>query len=194
MPNLLDVESYPDYSAEAGDGATMLFVANYSYAPNANAARLLLTQILPAVKSRVPSARLVLVGKGLSPELTKLAEALPEVDLAGFVGDLRPYYRRAAIVLLPVLEGAGMLVKTLEALSFGKAAIGFPQAFRGLGSDGTRPFVSVCTPSEFAERAAALLEDRVARAELAGRARIYAAHYASWERGIEILGNSLLSL
>lgn len=143
MPNVLDSDAYPDYSAERDDGATMLFVANYGYAPNANAARLLLTEIFPAVRARTPSARLVMVGRGLPAELARVAEGTAAIELPGFVDDLRPYYRRAALVLLPVLQGAGMMIKTLEALMYGKAAVGFQQSFRGLASEKDPPFTTV---------------------------------------------------
>ena len=193
MPNLLDVESYPDYSTEIGDGATMLFVANYGYAPNMNAARLLLTEMFPAVKARVPAARLILVGRGLPPDLIGLAKEEPDVELMGFVEDLHPYYRRASIVLLPVLEGAGMLVKTLEALSYGKAVVGFQQCFRGLGFEENPPYLVASTTRAFAEQAANLLNNPEFRAGMARRTRAYAVRHASWERGDEIMKRSRLA-
>lgn len=192
MPNLLDVAAYPDCSLEEGDGSSLLFVANYEYPPNANAARLLLTEIFPAVKARVATARLVMVGRGLSSDLIRLAESTPGIELAGFVDDLSSCYRRTAVVLLPVREGAGMLFKTLEALSFGKAAVGFAQSFRGLGGNGNRPFIPVRSTAEFIERTVALLEDEAARRTLAQGTRDYARSEISWERGLQILQGSLL--
>lgn len=192
MPNLLDVPSYADCSSEEGDGVNLLFVANYGYPPNGNAARLLLTEIFPAVKARVAAARLLLVGRGLPSALVRLAESTPGVELAGFVEDLSSCYRRIAVVLLPVREGAGMLFKTLEALSFGKAAVGFTQSFRGLGGNGSRPFVSVQSTAEFIDRTVALLEDAPTRRALARRTRAYARSEISWERGLDILQGSLL--
>lgn len=192
LPNLLDVESYPDYSEESGEEAVLLFVANYGYAPNANAARLLLTSIFPEVRKVVPSAKLILVGGGLPGDLLDMARAASGVEVAGFVGNLRPYYKRAEVVLLPVLEGAGMLFKALEALAFGKAVVGFHKSFRGLGGDGSRPYISVGSCEEMAPEIIRLLKDKNSRVSLSKRARVFVREEFSWEQGETVLEQSLL--
>ena len=121
---------------------TLLFVANFAYAPNANAARRLVEHVLPLVRAARPGVRLCLAGGGMPPALRAIATAIPGIETPGFVDDLHAWYRRAAVVLLPVREGAGMLFKTIEALALGKATLGFPEAYRGIDADPESAFLT----------------------------------------------------
>jgi glycosyltransferase involved in cell wall biosynthesis len=193
MPNLVDVAAYPDLAATAPEDDTLLFVANFAYAPNANAARRLLGRILPAVRQARPSARLLLVGGGMDPTLRALAARTPAVEAPGFVDDLTPWYRRAAVVLLPVREGAGMLFKAIEALAFGKPVAGFPESFRGIEADGVSAFLTAGSARDLAASAGRLLADAGARRMLGQEARALAKARLSWDRGLECLERSLLA-
>lgn len=193
LPNLVDVDAYPDLAATVPEDDTLLFVANFAYAPNHNAAERLLTRIFPAVRRDRPRARLFLVGAGLAPRLRALATHTEGVEAPGFVADVVPWYRRAALVLLPVREGAGMLFKAIEALACGKPAVGFPESFRGIESDGVSAFLTVRTDDEFALGVGRLLEDGEARRMLGQGARALAANRLSWEHGVRCLEGSLVA-
>ncbi len=49
----------------------------------------------------------------------------------GRVDDVAQWYHRAQVVLAPVIEGEGIAIKTIEALSFGKPLLFSPLAIRG---------------------------------------------------------------
>jgi polysaccharide biosynthesis protein PslH len=59
------VISYPDFSGKDVEQGSLLFVGNYDYIPNANAAKVLLRNNFPPIKKYYPSAKLYLIGKGL---------------------------------------------------------------------------------------------------------------------------------
>jgi glycosyltransferase involved in cell wall biosynthesis len=193
VANLLDVAAIPDLTAAPTDDDTLLFVASFGYAPNENAVSRLLGRILPAIRRVRPSARLVLAGAGLRPRLRALAAQLGGVETPGFVDDLLPLYRRAAVVLLPVREGAGMLFKTIEALALGKAVVGFPEAYRGIDADAESAFLTARTDAELAERVARLLADGPARRMLGTGARALASTRLSFEHGVRCLDESILA-
>ncbi len=193
VPNVVDVAATPDLAATPGDDDTLLLIANFAYAPNANAARRLLERVWPAVRDARPSARLVLAGGGMAPALQSLARAAAGVEAPGFVDDLTPWYRRAAAVLLPVREGAGMLFKTIEALALGKATVGFPESYRGIDPDAESAFLTVPSEAAMAEAAVRLLGDRTARGMLGAEARSLAERRLSFEHGARCLDASLLA-
>src|SRR5262249_24888785 len=95
LPDPVAVAPYLDCPTTATECDPLLFVANFAYAPNANAARHLLARFLPAIRRTRPHARLWLVGGGMQPELRRLAAATPGVEAPGFVPDLADRYRRA---------------------------------------------------------------------------------------------------
>ena len=193
VPNLVDVAAVPDLSDDSGDGETLLFVANFAYAPNANAARRLVKRVLPLVRRARPATRVALVGGGMPAALRAAAQATPGVETPGFVDDLLPWYRRAAVVLLPVREGAGMLFKTIEAVALGKAVVGFPEAYRGIEPDGESAFLTAQNEPGLAENTARLLADATARRMLGMRARALAGRRLSFEHGVRRLDESLLA-
>lgn len=71
-----------------------------------------------------------------------ICDAVADIDLPGVfrigrVDDLAPLYAAARIVLLPMRDGAGSPIKTLEALAHGKPVVATSAAMRGLRFDQT---------------------------------------------------------
>ncbi len=192
LPNLLNVGAHPDYSEMSTDEASLLFVGNFEHPPNANAARLLLAKVFPALMDQYAGLRLYLIGRGLPKDLERRSSRLAGVRVTGFVNDLTEYYRRSTVVLLPVREGAGMIFKALEALSLGKATVGFRKSFRGLGDTGDTAYVAVGSCRQMVHEVSQLLRDANRRVALGKKARAFAERELSWERGAEILKNSLV--
>jgi glycosyltransferase involved in cell wall biosynthesis len=56
----------------------------------------------------------------------------------GRVNDLNDYYDNATAVLLPIIAGHGLSIKTLEAMSTGVSLVATPLAFRGMRVDVTK--------------------------------------------------------
>lgn len=187
LPNLVDVGAYPDLSQESSANNTVLFVANYSYSPNANAAKLLLDVIFPALRSQASDATLLLVGH-LPATLADLGARCPGVEVHGFANDLISLYRRTSVVLLPVTEGAGMLFKAVEALAVGKPVVGFQHAFRGIPRNtNVEAYLVADSPEDMARQTSELLVNAGRRRTLGSAARAMAETSLSWEAGKEIM-------
>jgi glycosyltransferase involved in cell wall biosynthesis len=58
---------------------------------------------------------------------------LPGVTFLGRVDQLAPAYAKAAVVVVPLLNGSGMKIKLVEACSFGKACVTTSVGLQGLG-------------------------------------------------------------
>ena len=82
-----------------------------------------------------------------------LIERFPEI-FVGLVHDLTPWYQLARYVVLPVVEGQGIAIKTIEALSFGKKVVAMPLAYRGFEDQVPADLTAevVKTPQQFQER------------------------------------------
>ncbi len=57
------------------------------------------------------------------------------VDFVGVVEDLRTYYDDSDLVLLPIVTGGGVAIKTLEAVLYERAVLATRHALRGLPDD-----------------------------------------------------------
>jgi glycosyltransferase involved in cell wall biosynthesis len=140
---------------------SLLFIANLTYAPNVEAASLLVEAILPRIQTRLARrVRVTLVGHH-HDELSRLAR--PHVELAGFVADLQPFYEAADVVVVPHAVGGGTRIKLLEAFAHRVPVVASPVAAAGLAvSDGCHLLLA-----EDPDQAAASIEALVTRPAVA---------------------------
>jgi glycosyltransferase involved in cell wall biosynthesis len=76
------------------------------------------------ILKKMPGARLRIIGRDGSSELNKLAEKYRgSVVVEGFVEDLDAVFRESCAMVIPLLFGSGVKIKTLEALSRGLPVI-----------------------------------------------------------------------
>ena len=129
IPNGVDVDYFTPTGYEPTE-PTLLFVGNYNYAPNLDAALRLARDIFPRVHRHVPTARLYLVGGNPPPELR--AYASESVIVTGRVPDLRPYFEMALIFVSPLRLGAGIKNKILEALAMQVPVVATPLSCDGI--------------------------------------------------------------
>jgi glycosyltransferase involved in cell wall biosynthesis len=129
IPNGVDLDFYAPTGYEP-DEPTLLFIGNYDYRPNLDAALRLARDIFPRVREAVPEARLLLVGGNPSPELQALAG--PPIEVTGRVPDLRPYFEQALLFVSPLRLGAGIKNKVLEAMAMDVPVVATPLSCDGI--------------------------------------------------------------
>lgn len=173
----LAIEPLPALNPGGGVEDSLLFVGNLNHPANRHAVRHAAQRIFPLVRERRPEATLTIVGQRPSTFGTDLAG----IDLTGLVEDVVPYLDEAAVFVAPLRTGGGMRVKVLEALSAGKAVVGYPEAFDGLAVEHARHVLVAATPEEFAELVLRLLADRNEREEIGRAARQWASANVSWD-------------
>ena len=168
------------------DGApTVVFVGNFLYAPNVDAATYLCAEILPHIRSRVPEARLYLVGNAPPPEVAALGG--DGVVVTGRVDSVEPYLDSATVVVCPLREGGGVKVKMLEALSRGKAVVTTSVGAQGLG-DGAAACLEIHDrPRHFARAVVELIRNQEDRRRLERAAREFALGLPSWDDAAKAL-------
>lgn len=86
-------------------------------------------EVLPKV-----DIKLIIVGKGMSEAF----QNQNKIEVHDYVEDLSEYYQNADFITLPIISGGGMKTKTAEAMMWGKAIIGTPNAFEGYEIDGIK--------------------------------------------------------
>ena len=133
-PPLHDGTHYEHVPAPPGAGPAIV-VSYLARDENDKAARWIVEEVWPAVASRVPGARLRLVGRGATDALRHAVEGDERVELVGFVDDLADEYAGAAVALVPVLQGAGVKFKTIEALLHGVPVVTTTVGAEGVGPD-----------------------------------------------------------
>jgi len=99
----------------------MVFVGQMGWFPNRDGVEWFLADILPRILAERPGAHFVVVGK---PGSLAVPESLrANVELAGFVDDVRKPVLESAVYVVPLRAGSGTRLKVLEAMALGKAIV-----------------------------------------------------------------------
>lgn len=104
-----------DASFESRGG--LLFLGNFEHAPNVDAARWLIDEVMPRLRSRVSHIRLHVVGHAAAGALP--GDARDDVRIHDHVADLDPIFRQVRLALAPLRFGAGVKGKINMAMSHG---------------------------------------------------------------------------
>ena len=91
------------------------------------------------------NCKTIVAGKGMDNYRSELETN--KVTVEGYVASLDDIYRKSNIVVIPQLEGAGMKVKTVESLMYGKYVVGTKEAFEGFNIDIDR-IGAICNTAE----------------------------------------------
>lgn len=87
-----------------------------------------------------------------------LTEKYSNVQYEGFVPNAQVFMAQAKVVVLPILGGSGIQIKTLDALASGSTIVATPQSMRGISL--ASPLVKVAEqPKEFASLVSAEVHD-----------------------------------
>ena len=172
-----------EYFASAWQPASppcVVFSGKMSYHANEAAAIRLVQRIMPLVWRDRPDTEVVVAGKDPSPRLQALASDR-RVTVTGYVEDLRPWLRRASVAVSPLVYGAGIQNKVLEAMSSGVPMVASPQAVSALATDVGRDVLVAAGDAAFAAAIGRVLDDRALAAELGCRARSYVERCHDWQ-------------
>jgi glycosyltransferase involved in cell wall biosynthesis len=147
---------------------TFLFVGTLGYFANVDALQYFCAGMVPLIRHSAPGDfRVTIVGTGGTEILGGLAQ-VPEVHIVGEVPDVRPWYRDAHAVVVPLRAGGGTRIKVLEAFSYGRPVVSTSTGIEGIDARHAEHVLVGDTPEAFAAHCLRLmaepdLADRLAR-------------------------------
>ena len=167
----------PTVSLQTALSADAVFIGSASVA-NINSLAWFIGDVAPFIdRSATRGLTIRVVGEvATAKRIVKLVEttrfAKLRIILDGFVHSLGAVYTSSRIVVAPIVQGSGMKIKIVEALSYGKAIVGTTTAFDGIGVvHGTSALVSD-DAAEFARNVTKLCCDDTLRKDLELQARV----------------------
>ena len=164
---------------------SICFCGNMAYAPNVDAARYLVGDVMPLVWQRLPHATLLLAGA--DPKSAVRALASKNVSVSGRLVDIRSAYSAAQLFVAPMRIGSGLQNKLLEAMSMQLPCVTTTLANSPLGAADGEQILVGDSPEALADAIVRLLQsqqlrDRIA---LAGNAFVHSNY--SWPAAVQPL-------
>lgn len=156
IPNGVDVEKY-QLLPEPYSQSNLLFIGNMGYPPCVDAAMYFCREILPYIHRINPNIHVWIVGRDPRAEVSALENE--HIHVTGRVDDVRPYYERCAISIVPLRAGGGTRLKILEAMALGRPVVSTTVGCEGLHVKHGSHLLIADTPETFAEQTIRLLAD-----------------------------------
>lgn len=113
------------------------------------------------------------------------------VTLIEFVESLEEYYHQSRIAICPMLEGTGIKIKVIEALSYGLPVVGTERAIDGFPSKTSNGCLVSDHPELFRDQIMSLLQDQSYYQDIKTQAKAYFKNNFSEEKAIEKWKNIL---
>jgi len=194
-PNGADVGYFQPVERQARGGGTprLIFGGSMDAVMNEDAVSWFVRDILPRVRSQIPTVQFWIVGRNPPSTVRKLAEQ-PGVRVTGGVPDIRPYYQQADVFVAPVRLGGGTKLKVLEAMAMGLAIVSTTVGAQGLAIESGRHAFIADDAEAFAEAIIKLLEHPAKAVAMGKEARKLVEQQYSWQSIIRGVEEKLLDL
>ncbi len=158
---------------------TVLWMGALSWAPNRDSFWWFYEQIVPHLVRIVPDVKILVAGSSPPQEILDVRH--PNLEVLGFVPDIRDTVRRAAVCVVPLQIGAGIRMKLLEMFAMRKAVVSTSIGAEGLHLVDGEHLLIADAPEAFARAVAHLLASPALRETLAANAYRHVRESFTWD-------------
>lgn len=109
----------------------IVFIGKMSYEPNIVAVSYFAKEIFPFLKENHPDLNFIIVGATPNKRVSSLRN-ITGIEVTGFVNSTEKYFRESTIVVAPMLTGAGIQNKIIQAMSYSCCVATSPIGAEGL--------------------------------------------------------------
>ena len=167
----------------------ILFLGGFGHPPNEQAVKFFVRDVLPLIHERLPGIRFNVIGSG-APESIK-ALASESVHILGYLPDLDEAFAAHRVFVAPLLAGAGLKGKVLEAMSRGVPSVLSPIAAEGTGLTSGNDCLVAKSAQEWADAVVKLYTDEKLWEQIGANALNLAQTRFSFATGVEMFQEAL---
>jgi len=189
--NGVDCEMFTP-GTEPYDRNALIFTGAMDYYANVEAVLYFVDQILPLIKNKIENIKLYVVGSNPAKEIILLAKKETNVIITGYVEEVQPYMRKAAVFVAPMRIARGVQNKILEAMAMGVPVVTSSLGYEGITAKQGEDIFVEDAPEHFAMRVIELVEDAELRRAVSEKSRKNVESCYNWEINLGKLEDLLL--
>jgi polysaccharide biosynthesis protein PslH len=137
---------------------SLIFCGAMDYNPNTDALRWYFEKIHEPIKVLIPDLEVLIVGKQPASEVVAYGKK-PNVTVTGSVPDVRSFYRRAWLQIVPLRIGGGTRLKIVESLAMGTPVVSTTIGAQGLNLRHNHEILLADSAENFVEQTAKALRE-----------------------------------
>ena len=179
LPNGVDLDYFRPNAEVQRKPETIVFSGKMSYHANVATASYLVNEIMPILWEKRPNAQLTIVGKDPRQEIKAFANH-PLITVTGTVEDIRPYLWGATVAAVPLVYGAGIQNKILEAMACGTPVVTTSAAISSLSVTPEQDILLGDTPGNFASKILQVMDNPNHHHEISIAGSSYVRHFHDW--------------
>ena len=157
----------------------LVFIGNLSYLPNIEAANYIAKKIVPRLKETYPNIKILIAGSSPSTRVLRLANK--NIEVQGWVKDIRKTYSSGKIFFAPMSIGSGLQNKLLEAMSIGIPCITSELSNLSLKATDKENILIGNSVSDYVNQINSLLKNDIKRKEIGDKGRKYVIENYNWQ-------------
>lgn len=189
VPNGVNLDFFKIRNSFSTDKPIILFLANFKWLQNSEAAEILIKEVYPEITKRFSKARLWIVGQHIPENIISLSKQnisiknLAEDDEKG----IQDAYYEANVFVSPLRGPGGTRLKHLAAMASKLPLVTTPVGAEGLGAKDGRDVIIKRRSEDFAKATVELLKNPIKAERLASNARKLVVEKYSWKKMAEQL-------
>lgn len=179
VANGVDISFFAKTKRSRSANPAVLFVGNFKWLPNLDAANFLVDKIWPTINKKLPQAKLLIVGRNPTKAIIRLG-SLPNVTVKGDIDDIRNAFNSAHVLLAPIRNGRGTKYKVLEAMASNIPVVTTKLGIEGIDARDNLSVLVADNPKSLAEKTISVLTDEPLANRLAVNAKKLIIKQYSW--------------
>ena len=180
IPNGVDIEYFSPGNHNSNI-YSLTWVGGMKDTENRDAVHYFFNDILPLIIPHFPNVKVCIVGKSPSEILLSNAHNNHNIEIIGYVDDVRDYINRSQIFIAPLRGGSGTKLKVLNAMSMERVVVTTSIGAEGIRAENGKNIIIADTPEEFANKIVYLLQNPSAAKKIGRAAREVIEKYYDWK-------------